>query len=91
MKSTIGRPRRLTDEQVAEILAWHQKVVAWRAMGAELKSRRELAHEFGVAVSTITNVIVQRGRYKQPSPETREDERDERHQRVVRLRARGYL
>jgi len=31
MKSTIGPPRALTDVQVAIILAWHERYVAWKA------------------------------------------------------------
>jgi len=32
MKSTIGRPRRLTDDQVSIILAWHKQILAWKAL-----------------------------------------------------------
>ena len=31
MKSTIGRPRALTDLQVAAILAWHAQILEWKA------------------------------------------------------------
>ena len=58
----------LTDEQVAKILAWHEELSAWRAMGAHLKSLRQLARELGVSESTIRQVIARRGRYKKPSP-----------------------
>lgn len=53
--STIGRPRALTDEQVAEILAWY-------------RSRRTLtqvARQYGVSVSTIRDVVARAGSYKQ--------------------------
>src|ERR1700733_5669611 len=52
MKSTIGRPRRLTDEQVARILAWHQQILALKSLRASLKTQRELAAELGVAPAT---------------------------------------
>ncbi|MBV6417185.1 MAG: hypothetical protein CMLOHMNK_01824 [Steroidobacteraceae bacterium] len=55
MTSTIGRPRVLTDEQVAEILAWY-------------RSRRTLtqvARQYGVSVSTIRDVVARAGSYKQ--------------------------
>jgi transposase len=91
MKSTIGRPRLLTDDQVAIILAWHEEVEAWRAMGAGLKSRRQLASELGVSLSTISSVIARRGQYKQSSPDARNGELDGRHQRFARLRTRGFL
>ena len=38
MKSTIGRPRALTDVQVAIILAWHERYVAWKALRAALRA-----------------------------------------------------
>lgn len=91
MKSTIGRPRMLTDEQVAVILSWHEQVAAWRALGAGLKSRRQLASELGVSLSTISQVIARRGQYKQPSPDVRNGELDGRRQRVAQLRTRGFL
>ena len=91
MKSTVGRPRRITDEHVARILTWHAEVLAWRAMGAKLKSRRQLAKELGVSPSAVGYVISHRGEYKQPSPEKRGGELEERHQRVAQLRTRGLF
>jgi transposase len=73
MKSTIGRPRVLTDEQVRAVLDWHREVMAWRASGGALKTRKALALEFGVSPSTITRVIARRGEYKQRSPDERND------------------
>ena len=49
MKSTIGRPRKLTDRQVQIILAWHARYLVWRAYGKTLKSQRQLANEWGVS------------------------------------------
>lgn len=68
MKSTIGRPRRLTDRQVKVILAWHVRYLFWRALGKGLKSQRDLAREFGVSQSTIGHVVRMRGEYKKESP-----------------------
>lgn len=67
MKSTIGRPRALTQEQVNLILSWYD---AMRAM----KTLRQLAKELGVAPSTVYNVIRKRGEFKQPSRDCREAE-----------------
>ena len=68
MKSTIGRPRRLTDEQVARIMAWHQQILALKSLRATLKTQRELAAELGVAPSTVARVIACRGQFKKSSP-----------------------
>ena len=91
MKSTVGRPRRVTDEDVARILAWDKEVRAWRAKGAGLKSRRELARELGISPSTVTYIISRAGQYKLPSPEKRGEELEERHEHVAHLRTRGLL
>jgi hypothetical protein len=44
--STLGRPRLLTDAQVAIILAEHARFLVWRALRKGAKSQRELAREF---------------------------------------------
>ena len=72
MKSTIGRPRLLSDRQVAMILAWHEQILAWKALRVGLKTQRQLAAELGVSPATISYVIASRGRYKQPPPEERD-------------------
>jgi hypothetical protein len=61
MNSTIGRPRALTDAQVAEVMAWHRTH----------KTLVQVAREFGVSTKTIRNAIERSGVYKQPSPELR--------------------
>jgi transposase len=61
MNSTVGRPRSLTDAQVAAILEWHRN----------RKSFKQFARELGVSQSTIQNCIRSCGRYKQASPELR--------------------
>ena len=64
MKSTIGRPRKLTDQQVKVILAWHARFLWWRTYGKTRKSQRQLAREFGVSQSTISRVVRTGGIYK---------------------------
>jgi transposase len=91
MKSTIGRPRRLTDRQVQIILAWHVRFLIWRALRKTLKSQRELARELGVSQGTISNVIRLGGRYKQVSPERRAAEVRQRSRRLAHLRRQGLL
>ena len=61
MNSTVGRPRSLTDAQVAAILEWHRN----------RKSFKQFARELGVSQSTIRNCIECCGRYKQAPPELR--------------------
>ncbi len=71
MKSTIGRPRALTDRQVKIILAWRVRYLIWRALRKTLKSQRELARELGVSQATISQAIRLAGEYKQISPDLR--------------------
>ena len=68
MNSTIGRPRRLTDKQVALILAWNKQILALKAMRASIKTQKQLAREMGVAPATIARVIACQGQYKKASP-----------------------
>jgi predicted DNA binding protein len=71
MKSTIGRPRRLTDRQVQMILTHYSRYLDWKALRQYVKSQRELAREFGVSQASISRVIRLRGEYKQLTPERR--------------------
>ena len=89
MKSTIGRPRVLTDEEVAVVLAWHQEVMAWRRSGALIKTRAELASELGVSASTITRVIARHGEYKRESPDREGEAPGHRGRWFTRLREPG--
>lgn len=91
MNSTIGRPRALTDAQVAMVLAWHEEILAWKALRKAIKTRRQLAQELGVSPSTLSHIIACRGQYKGPSPENRPRELARRRQRLERLRARGLV
>jgi hypothetical protein len=52
----MSRPRKLTDKQVSEILAWAEK---WRA----IPTRKQIAQRFGVCEATI-NLICSGKRYK---------------------------
>ena len=55
----VGRPRRVTDADVAEILAWH----------AARETRRELAKRLGLSVRVISRVIQSGGlHYKTAGP-----------------------
>jgi transposase len=60
--STTGRPRRLTDLQIAEILAWYQSRL----------TNREVAQRYGIARGTLENIVRTHGtHYKQAPPERR--------------------
>jgi hypothetical protein len=60
--STLGRPRALTDAQIADILVWHANRV----------SLKQKAAAYGVSPSLLRQVIRTGGKtYKQPSPEHR--------------------
>jgi hypothetical protein len=61
MSSFMGKPRSVTDEQVAAILEWKKNQ----------KSLKQLASELGLKVSTVKYVISVNGQFKQPSPEKR--------------------
>jgi hypothetical protein len=64
MSSFMGKPRTVTDEQVAAILEWKRNQ----------KSLKQLAAELGLKPSTVKYVIAVSGQFKQPSPEKRERE-----------------
>lgn len=61
MSSFMGKPRTVTDEQVAAILEWKKNQ----------KSLKQLASELGLKESTVKYVISVKGQFKQPSPEKR--------------------
>jgi hypothetical protein len=88
MKSTIGRPRRLTDQQIAAILAWHEQIRAWRVLRKAFKTQRQLARELGVSPATISYVIARRGEFKQPSPDRRDGEIGRRRKKLEKQRSR---
>ena len=60
--STQGRPRRVTDADIAAILDWADRYV----------SCRQLAARLGVSVGTVRRIVQTRGaHYKTESPERR--------------------
>jgi hypothetical protein len=60
--SACGRPRRVTDAMIVEILAWY----------AAPHTLAQKAAELGIATNTLKLVIITGGlHYKQPSPEHR--------------------
>jgi hypothetical protein len=63
-KSTIGRPRLLTDAQVVAILDWHDAMSAWKAQRATIKTLRQFAKDMGVSHGAITHVIRRHGEVK---------------------------
>lgn len=79
--STVGRPRALTDEQVASILEWNRT----------RKSLAQFARELRVSTTTIENAIRCDGKYKQPSPELRPAAVRARRARFKALDAGGWL
>jgi hypothetical protein len=87
MKSTVGRPRLVTDEQIARILAWHDDFLEWMAQRESLLTVRELARELGLSSGTIYDVIRTRGEFKQASPENRRAECERRHRYLRQIRA----
>ena len=88
-KSTIGRPRALTDRQVEIVLAAHAQFLAWKALRNTVKSQRQLAREFGVCQATVSLAIRSKGQYKQVSPERRSAEGRRRRDTLARWRAKG--
>jgi IS30 family transposase len=74
--STTGRPRRLTDFQIAEILAWYH---------ARL-TNRQVAQRYGIARGTLENIIRTHGtHYKQAPPERRNASLQAQRARRARL------
>jgi hypothetical protein len=82
VKSTVGRPRRVTDEQVHIILAWYAELVELKARRKAVKTIRQLARELQLSTATISAVIRTHGFFKQPSPELREDALRNRHAKL---------
>jgi hypothetical protein len=66
--STTGRPRKVTDEQVAAIMRRHEAIQALKVLHAYLMPVRTFASHLGVTTGAISTVIRQRGEYKQVCP-----------------------
>ncbi len=80
--STTGRPRRLTDAQIAEILNWYYSRI----------SNKQMAERYGIARGTLENIIRTGGEhYKQASPELRDASLTDRRKRRARLIAKDWL
>lgn len=88
MKSTVGRPRTLTDKQVTAILEWYDAWLALKAQRAKVRTLRQLAKDLGVSPGAITSAVRRRGQFKQASPEYRDAEIRTRRERLARLRRR---
>lgn len=80
--STTGRPRRLTDSQIAELVEWHES----------RRTNRQMAERYGIARGTLENIIRTHGEhYKQASPEQRQDSLEANRTRRARLLAKDLL
>lgn len=80
--STTGRPRRLTDRQIAEILAWYRSRL----------TNRQMAARYGIARGTLENIIRTHGtHYKQAPPERRKASLEAQRNRRARLIAQDLL
>ena len=80
--STTGRPRRLTDGQIAEILTWYRSRL----------TNSEMAERYGIARGTLETIIRTSGaHYKQASPEFRKDSLRMQRTRRARLMAQDLL
>jgi hypothetical protein len=85
MKSTVGRPRRATDEQIKFILKWHAEYTAWLAKRPEIPTQTVLARSLGLSIPTVNRIIRQRGQYKQTSPDDRAADRERRRARMRQI------
>jgi hypothetical protein len=86
VKSTVGRPRRVTDAQIRIILAWRAELVELKAARKAVRTTRQLARELQLSTATISDVIRRHGLFKQPSPEQREATLRHRQATLRRLR-----
>jgi len=90
LRSTVGRPRTLTDQQIKTILAEYANYLAWRALRRSVMSQRDLARAMGVSPATINYAVRLQGKYKQPSPDRRQVN-TMRRQRALRRLMRSRL
>ena len=90
-KSTVGRPRRLTDRQVEWLLREYADYQAWKALRTNVRSQRQIAQILRVSAATVSLAIRSGGQYKQPSPEERLNTRKIRAGRLAILRRRRLL
>jgi len=88
--STVGRPRRLSDQQIRAILEEYANYLVWRALRRDVMSQRDLARAMGVSPATISYAVRMHGKYKQPSPNRRQAN-TKRRQRLLRRLTRTHL
>lgn len=91
MRSTTGRPRQTTDEQVRIILDWYAEYLAWIDKRPAIPSLRALASHLGMSRGAVWDVIRRRGMFKQASPEDRDAALRERRRVMRALRADGAM
>jgi len=91
LRSTVGRPRTLTDRQIRTILEEYRNYLAWRALRQTVMSQRDLARAMGVTPSTISYAVRFQGNYKQPSPDRRQANTNHRRRALGRLMRRHLL
>lgn len=84
--STLGNPRRVTDAQVAAILAWHAEYLVRKQNLRELGTLRELVRDLQTTKGTASKVIRIKGAFKQPSPERRAEVQRAMQARLAELR-----
>jgi hypothetical protein len=82
MRSTVGRPRQATDEQIQSVLSWHAEYVAWLAKRPAIPTQRALARHLNLHPTAVNRIIRQNGQYKQSSPEDRATEQARRRARM---------
>lgn len=81
-RSVLGRPRALSDVQVAYVLAWYDSRL----------SRKQVAARLGVSTATLAHVIRSRGaHFKQAPPEERAETLSAHRAHRRALRARNWL
>jgi IS30 family transposase len=81
-RSTLGRPRRVTDAMIAEILRWY----------ATHCTAKQKARELGIGTSTVHQVIRSGGtHFKQPSPEHRHTAIESMNRRRTELRDAHWI
>jgi hypothetical protein len=91
LRSTVGRPRTLTDQQIGTILEEYANYLAWRALRRSVMSQRDLARAMGVSLATISYAVRLQGKYKQPSPDLRQANTKRRQRAFSRLMRRQLL
>lgn len=81
-RSILGKPRALTSEQIATVLAWNDSRV----------TLKQLAASMGVCTSTLRYIIKSRGtHYKQAPPEEREESMRVHREHCRGLKAANFL